>query len=483
MKLENKAMLITYPNRLGRNLTELNQILQQHLNGVFGLVHVLPFYPASGDDGFAPIDYDEVDANMGNWSDIEEMAHEYQIMADIMVNHLSPKSKYFQDYLDKHNQSKYRDMFLNYDNFWPEGRPTKQDVDLIYKRKDQAPFQKIQFKDGASEKIWDTFSDQQIDLNLKSETAIGFIENCFKELSSHGIKLIRLDAFAYAIKKLDTNDFFVEPDIWNLLDLLHQFADKYNVVMLPEIHEHYSIMRKMQDHGYFTYDFALPIVTLFTLYSHTSKRIVDWINDSPMHQFTTLDTHDGIGVVDAKDVLTDQELDETVDTLYKKGANVKRSYSGKQYHNLDVYQLNTTYYAALGDDEQKYLMARMLQIFAPGIPQIYYVGLLAGTNDIDLLEKTKEGRTINRHYYTMQEVDNEVKRPVVQKLMTLLKLRNMHPAFDLDGSCEAKAIDNNSLTIVRKSEDRQHQLELQMNLLTGSSTITQLENGQIIFSI
>ncbi|MCT3598086.1 sucrose phosphorylase (plasmid) [Lactiplantibacillus plantarum] len=483
MKLDNKAMLITYPNRLGKNLTELNQILQQYMCGVFGSVHILPFYPSSGDDGFAPIDYAEVDDQMGNWENIEVLGRKYQVMSDIMVNHLSPKSKYFQDYLEKHNDSIYHDMFLNYDKFWPKGRPTKDDIDLIYKRKDQAPFQSITFKDGKTENLWDTFSDQQIDLNLQSQVTINFIENCFKELSSHGIKIIRLDAFAYAVKKLNTNDFFVEPDIWNLLKLLNKFAQKYDTLILPEIHEHYSIMRKMQQHGYYTYDFALPIITLFTLYSKTSQRLVDWFNNSPMHQFTTLDTHDGIGVVDAKDILTDTELNETVDALYKHGANVKRAYSSEQYHNLDIYQLNTTYYSALGDDDQRYLMARLLQIFAPGIPQIYYVGLLAGSNDLDLLEKTKEGRTINRHYYTKNEVACAIQRPVVKKLMTLLKIRNTNPAFDLGGVCVAKVTGENSLTVLRQDQNGKHQLQLEMNLSTGKSKILQLQTQEVLFEI
>lgn len=106
-----------------------------------------------------------------------------------------------------------------------------------------------------------------------------------------------------------------------------------------------------------------------------------------MKQFTTLDTH-----VDARDILSPAEIDYTSKELYQVGANVKKKYSSAEYHNLDIYQINTTFYSALGDDDQKYFMARLLQVFAPGIPQVYYVGMLAGKNDIELLEKTKEGR-------------------------------------------------------------------------------------------
>lgn len=114
-------------------------------------------------------------------------------------------------------------------------------------------------------------------------------------------------------------------------------------------------------------------------------------------------------MVDVKDLLTDEETEVTREALYTQGANVKT----EDYNNLDIYKINCTYYSVLGNDGQAYLLARVLQCFAQGIPQIYYVGLLAGENDIELLESTKEGRNINRHYYDLEEIEREVQRPVV----------------------------------------------------------------------
>lgn len=123
----------------------------------------------------------------------------------------------------------------------------------------------------------------------------------------------------------------------------------------------------------------------------------------------------------------------TREQLYSRGSNVKKVYSSAAYDNLDIYQINCTYYSALGNNDDAYLLARAIQFFAPGIPQVYYVGLLAGENDIELLEKTKVGRNINRHYYTKEEIDKEVeKRPVVQSLIKLMEFRNLYPAFDGD---------------------------------------------------
>ncbi|SEK55617.1 sucrose phosphorylase [Carnobacterium iners] len=454
MKIKNKVMLITYADSLGKDLKELSMVLDKHLNGVIGGIHFLPFFPSSGDRGFAPSDYTMVDPSFGGWKEIEKLGETYFLMFDFMINHISKESIFFEDFKKNHNQSKYKDMFIRIHEFFPEGRPNQEDIDLIYKRKDKAPFQKITFADGLSEQVWNTFGEEQIDLDVTKEVVKQFIRETIKDMASHGCSLIRLDAFAYAIKKLDTNDFFIEPEIWSLLDEVRNEAAKYEIDLLPEIHEHYSIQMKISDHDYYVYDFALPMVTLYSLYSGKSERLANWLKISPMKQFTTLDTHDGIGVVDARDLLTEEELNYTSEELYKVGANVKKSYSSANYNNLDIYQINSTYYSALGDNDESYLMARAIQCFAPGIPQIYYVGLLAGKNDIELLEKTKEGRNINRHYYTIEEIDKQVQRPVVSKLFRLLAFRNTSDAFDLEGSIEIETPSDSEIIIYRKSRDK-----------------------------
>ena len=120
--------------------------------------------------------------------------------------------------------------------------------------------------------------------------------------------------------------------------------------------------------------------------------------------------------------------------MYSNGANVKKIYSSEAYNNLDIYQVNTTYYSALGNNDKAYILARAIQFFAPGIPQIYYVGMMAGENDIVLMKQTKNGRDINRHYYTLEEIEKEQEREVVKKLRYLMELRNSHAAFGLEGT-------------------------------------------------
>lgn len=477
MKIKNEAMLITYADSLGKNLKDLKEILDTYLKDVVGGVHLLPFYPSSGDRGFAPIDYTKVDEAFGTWEDVKSISDRYYFMTDFMINHISQKSPYFQDFLEKKEDSKYKDLFIRYKDFWPAGEPTQEDVDLIYKRKPRAPYVEVTFADGSKEKVWCTFDEQQIDLDVTTKTTRDFIKEQLEFLAEKGASIIRLDAFAYANKKIGTNCFFVEPDIWEMLEYCENIVDGYGSTVLPEIHEHYTIQQKIAKKGYYVYDFALPMLALHALYSGTVDRLIHWMEICPRKQFTTLDTHDGIGVVDVKDLLTDEEIEMTRESLYSQGANVKKIYSTEAYNNLDIYQINCTYYSALGNNDASYLLARTIQCFAPGIPQVYYVGLLAGKNDIELLETTKEGRNINRHYYTKAEIAEEIQRPVVQDIFEILKFRNNSKAFD--GEFSVKKEDDHTLTILWQHGEVQ--AKLTANLDTKSFTVKeQSADGTVI---
>ncbi len=445
MSIKNQIMLITYADSLGKNLTELNTVLDLYFKKAIKGIHLLPFFPSSGDRGFSPLCYDKIDSSFGTWEDMEVLSRNYILMYDFMINHISYYSEYFQDFLEKKDESEYKDMFIRYKNFWENGEPTPEQVDLIYKRKPRAPFIEANFKDGTTEKIWCTFGEDQIDINLNSEVAQAFIRDTVDFLMKHYMSVLRLDAFAYAIKKADTNCFFVEPDIWEHLEYVQNLVSKEDKAILPEIHEHYKIQLKLAEKGFWVYDFALPMLVIYTLYTADCEPIKNWLNICPRKQFTTLDTHDGIGIVDVKDLLTDEQIEQAKNALYENGANVHRIYSTEKYNNLDIYQINCTFYSALGDNDDWYLLARAIQFFTPGIPQVYYVGLLAGRNDIELLEKTKQGRDINRHYYSLEEIHQEVKRPVVQKLLKLMEFRNSCTAFE--GDCKVIDFKNGKLEI------------------------------------
>lgn len=178
-------------------------------------------------------------------------------------------------------------------------------------------------------------------------------------------------------------------------------------------------------------------------------------------------------------MLPDKEIDNVKEQLYSEGANVKKIYSTAAYNNLDIYQVNTTYYSALGNNDNAYLLARAIQFFAPGIPQIYYVGMLAGENDIALMEETKNGRDINRHYYKLEEIEKEQEREVVKKLKQLMVLRNTNIAFDLNAQIEVEAGENGSFRIKRLYEGME--MTLIADLLSHKFEI--INQDKVIFRV
>lgn len=429
MAIQNKVQLITYPDSLGINLLELHYVLRRYLRKAVGGIHLLPFYPSSADRGFAPLTYTEVNPVFGTWADIECIGSEFDLIIDFMVNHISRQSVYFQDYYEKGMASEYADMFLSFNKLSPTGEISEEDLAKVYTRKPHPPYTMVERSDGSREKVWSTFDYEQIDLDLNAAKTKEVLRNFLIYLARTPAKMIRMDAFAYSTVRLGTNCFFLEPDVWELLEWLNEYLTPFETVMLPEVHEHYRYHQKIAAKGYWTYDFALPMLVLHTLYHHSSDRLKQWFAICPRKQLTTLDTHDGIGVVDVFDLLAEDEIERTLEGLDEKGSNTRRIYSGPEYQNLDIYQVNCTYYSALECNDDSYLAARTIQFFAPGIPQVYYVGLLAGKNDINLVEFTKNGRDINRHNYTLDEIAIEIKKPVVQRLLRLMEFRNTYPAF------------------------------------------------------
>ena len=430
--MKNGVHLITYADSLGDNIPELHSFLNKHFRNTLVGVHLLPFFPSSADRGFAPITYRTVEPAFGNWSDAEALGGDFELTVDFMVNHVSVLSEWFVDWKENGRASKWEDLFLPVDKLYPNGVPP-EDRERIYTRKPREPWIPVSFSDGTVRDTWCTFSEEQIDIDVFSDTGRRWLEEELGALCSRpGVATVRLDAAGYVTKKPGTRFFFEEPEISELFGRCRAIAEPHGAVLLPEVHEHHSYQRMLADHGMPVYDFALPMLLLHSVYFEDARPLEAWLCDCPRNCVSTLDTHDGIGVVDVTDLLTPAQVDATVEALYEKGSNVNRRYSSASYGNLDIYQINCTFFSALGEDDNAYLCARAVQFFAPGIPQVYYVGLLAGANDVDLVERTRQGRDINRHGYSLEEAEGELQRPVVQRLLRLMEFRNTHPAFGIN---------------------------------------------------
>lgn len=482
-KITNEIMLITYADSMGSNIKELYEVLDEHFEGVIGGVHILPFYPSSGDRGFAVIHYDEVDPVFGDWEDIRKFSEKYYLMADFMINHVSIRSEEFIDYMKNGDASPYRDMFVHWEEFWPNGEPTEEELEALYRRKLQGPYKEFTREDGKVVKLWNTFFEEQVDIDPWASATQEYYERNLERLADY-VPLIRFDAFAYASKKPGTSCFFVEPEVWDVLDIGMKPLRSRGTEMLPEIHENYKIQLKMADRGHWVYDFALPMLMLHGLMTGRTDRLIHWMKICPRKQFTTLDTHDGIGVVDVAGLLDDDEIDLVRDKVNKKTAELQQyiklpggmiKVSGAKARQ---YQLMSTYYSALDEDDAAYLLARVVQLYAPGIPQVYYVGLLAGENDVESLKRIGEPRSVNRHNYSVEEIKERTQHPMLQQLFDIMRFRNTYPAFDGDIEID-EAAENGLLKITWRYEE--HWTTLRADFRTKKFQLTYVtDDGKVV---
>jgi sucrose phosphorylase len=437
--MRNQAQLIAYVDRFsGGGFQEFQSLLQGPLKGAFGGVHLLPFfYPIDGADaGFDPIDHTRVDPRLGAWDDLRALGEHVEIMADLIVNHISSRSPQFVDYDERGDASLYAGMFLTYATVFGEGAAEK-DLLQLYRPRPGLPFTKFELKHGEQRLLWTTFTGEQIDIDIHHRAGKRYLESILKQFHAAGIRAIRLDAVGYAIKKAGTSCFMI-PETFEFISQLTAQAHTLGIEVLVEIHSHYLEQIEIAKHVDWVYDFALPPLVLHTLYTRNARHLKRWFEIRPRNAVTVLDTHDGIGVLDVgadrkggnlPGLLTPQDINELVETIHQRSRNESRQATGAAANNLDLYQVNCTFYDALGRRDDEYLIARALQLFTPGIPQIYYVGLLAGTNDMNLLRRTGVGRDINRHYYNDEEIHTELRRPVVRSLLDLFRFRNTHAAF------------------------------------------------------
>lgn len=441
--MKNQVHLIAYVDRFsGGGLREFQDLLVGPFSGLFGGVHLLPFFwPIDGADaGFDPIDHTKIDPRLGSWDDVRALSGHVEIMADLIVNHISASSPQFLDFHQRGEDSHFARMFLTLGRVFPNGA-RESDLLRIYRPRPGLPFTKTRLADGSEHLLWTTFTSEQVDIDVRHPAGADYLTRILDQFQNAGIRVIRLDAAGYAIKKPGTSCFMI-PETFEFIAELRAQANRRGIEVLVEIHAHYQDQIEIAKQTDWVYDFALPPLVLDTLYRRDARHLKRWLEISPRNAVTVLDTHDGIGVLDVgptrnrhdeiPGLLPSEQINALVETIHERSQGASRQATGTAASNLDLYQVNCTFYDALGARDDEYLIARTLQLFAPGVPQIYYAGLLAGSNDLDLLRRTGVGRDINRHCYTPAELSDQMQRPVVRSVIDLIRFRNTHPAFSGD---------------------------------------------------
>ena len=283
----------------------------------------------------------------------------------------------------------------------------------------------------------------QMDLNIKSPLVWEFYDDVLRRLASYGAKIVRLDAFAYAPKEPGEKNFLNDPGTWDLLDKVRKLADKYNLILLPEIHANYDekTYEIIAKKGYMTYDFFLPGLIIDALENGNGELLKAWadeIIEKQMKVVNMLGCHDGIPLLDLKGLLPEERIQALIDAIVDRGGVIKNLHGQKNVY----YQVNATYYSALGENDEKMLMARALQLFMPGKPQVWYLDLFAGVNNYDAVKKAgSDGhKEINRTNLSIKQIEEALKKDVVQKQLDLLRFRSTYPAFSFESNISVTSI-------------------------------------------
>lgn len=564
--LGNGVMLNAYPDSIGNNLSDtINMLKMPEFKNAFSLFYVLPtFFNSDLDRGFSVIDYN-MNAELVSTEDLKALQElQIKLKFDIVLNHLSVASPQFKDLLVHGEKSKYKDFFINWNQFWQGNGTMGEDgiiipneayLNKLFMRKSGLPILKVLFPDGTEKPYWNTFYQQvsytpiaaedlkmipnitdveltfllerinnniatltdlntidfehlahfkpevikilnkkrsylgQMDVNAKSTLVWEFYEETLNKLSDFGCKVLRLDAFAYLHKEVGQSNFFNKPGTWDYLQRIKHIADKNNLILLPEIHAEYGLHLhdEVANEGYCIYDFFLPGLVIHTLEKSTNKALLTWAKEIISKGYETvnmLGCHDGIPVLDLKGkevngvyhsgLLSDQEIEEIMTTIINRGGSVKNLYdpSGKK---ISYYQVNATFFSALGENEQKLLLARAIQLFMPGTPQIWYLDIFAGKNNYEAADNAGSGghKEINRTTLTNQDIIDGLKRKVVVDQLHLIRLRNTSKAFS--GQILIHETPENELAITWKNANDIAKLTANLNTYSFQVELTENE--------
>ncbi len=313
----------------------------------------------------------------------------------------------------------------------------------------------------------------QMDLNIASPLVWEFYENTLDKLAGYGAEIVRLDAFAYAPKEPGEPNFLNDPGTWTLLDRVKRLAQHRGLKLLPEIHSRYEegIHEVISGKGFMTYDFFLPGLIIDALEHRDATTLARWIDDvlaRNIRTVTMLGCHDGIPLLDLKGLLSEEQIDRLIATVKARGGYVKDLHGEKKMY----YQVNATYYSALGESDAAMLLARALHLFTPGKPQVWYLDLFAGRNDHEAVANAGPGghKEINRTNLTTEQVHDGLQRPVVRRQLDLLRFRNSFAAFGFDADCSLELPASDRMRITWRKGG--HEAMLDADLTAVSFTIT-----------
>jgi glucosylglycerate phosphorylase len=465
---ESDIVLITYGDQFHEEgvptLETFKKMFDQYLADKFQIVHILPFYPYSSDDGFSVIDYKKVNPLLGDWSNVENLSNSARIMFDYVCNHISAKSEWFQEYLN--GNPKYKDYFIEMD--------PSIDLSSVTRPRALPLLSKFKLTNGEEKYIWTTFSDDQIDLNFSNPQVLLDMIDVLLFYLEQGAEYVRLDAVGYMWKEVGTSCIHLEKthEIVKLFrDILDEVAK--GTVMITETNvphvDNISYFGNGNDEAHMVYQFPLPPLVLYSLHNGNGSVLTNWAKNlkgsgEDTTFFNFLASHDGIGLNPIRGIIPEEEILSLVEDLKEEGAlvNYKKNSDGTE----SPYEINVTYLDALNKQSssddlrvKRFLLAHSILLTFPGVPAIYIQSMLGSRNDYAGVEKTGMNRSINRQKYRFNEIEMELiedgtlRNKVFSELTNIIQVRKEEKLFNPNVSMEVLELDKKVFAIKRLNED------------------------------
>ncbi|MCG9625343.1 sugar phosphorylase [Vibrio mediterranei] len=463
---QNDIMLITYGDSIKKQgeapLHTLREFLNDNAADVLSAVHILPCYPYTSDDGFSVVDYWKINPELGDWQDVQSLSNNYDLMFDGVINHISKSSDWFQGYLK--GEAQYREFFT-------EANPNR-DYSSVTRPRALPLLTTFETAHGTKH-IWTTFSEDQIDLNFRCPEVFQKIAELLLFYAQQGASFIRLDAIGFMWKELDTPCIH-QPQTHAIVQALRALMSAVapHVKLITETNvphnDNISYFGNGENEAHLVYQFPLPPLTLHTLQTGNSEKIVEWMSSlEPCSEQTTffnfLASHDGIGVRPVEGILNKEQVDHLLSVVQTNGGRV--SYKDNGDGTQSPYELNINYFDAIRDanaDDQtnldRFMAAQSILISMAGVPGIYVHSLLGSGNDIEGLERLGYNRAINREKLERTDVETELANPesrraqVLSRFKHILGIRKQQRAFAPNASQRVVATSEQLVTFVRDEQ-------------------------------
>jgi glucosylglycerate phosphorylase len=499
---QDDVFLITYGDQFYEDgetkLTTFNKMYQQFFSDTFPIVHFLPFFPYSSDDGFSVIDYEQVNPEIGDWADVQVMNRNARLMFDFVCNHMSAKSNWFQGYLN--NRTSYKDFFIESD--------PSIDLSMVTRPRTSPLLSEFVDLDGKIRNIWTTFSDDQVDLNFANPKVLLRMIDVLLFYVDQGADFIRLDAVGFLWKKAGTSSIHL-PETHKIIQLFRSIVEEVapGTILITETNvphqDNISYFGDGTNEAQMVYQFPLPPLVLHAIRTGNTSYLQKWANEiylptEEVSFFNFLASHDGIGLNPIRGIIDEAEILDLVASIEKEGALV--NYKQNPDGSFSPYEINTTYIDALSnqsdEDElrlKRFMVAHSILLTIIGIPAVYVQSILGGRNYYEGVEKTGANRTINRQKYKASEICDSLlksgsfRNQVYRELQKLIQLRRSEEAFH--PNCAMRVLETNHATfgivrdekvyVLHNMSDQAQTISLDagtyINLLTKNECVIQKE--------